>query len=218
VEARALIVALVLAAAALSGCGGSGEDEAGAAAMEAHQVDRRSAVEAAVERGALPPVVMQMFRADNSIDISIIDGPNRYDDVIRTRDYGRGGPKLAWDLDQDGTISADEREITEQELYDATLGLESPKSAAARVADRRAHIDKLVRDGNLPPVARKLISADGAMDLDFIAGPKYAGDVVRTSADGSSGRKLVWDLNRNGRIDRSERTITEQELYAATTW
>ena len=33
---------------------------------------------------------------------------------------------------------------------------------------------------------------------------------------GKTGKKLKWDLNQNGRIDRSERTITEQELYAAT--
>jgi hypothetical protein len=31
-----------------------------------------------------------------------------------------------------------------------------------------------------------------------------------------AGKKLVWDLNRNGKIDASERTITERELYDAT--
>ena len=88
----------------------------------------------------------------------------------------------------------------------------------SRVQARRAHIEQLVRAGDLPPVARLLIAPDGAMNLDFIDGPKYAKDVVRTSADGSRGRKLVWDLDRDGRIDRSERTITEDELYTATTW
>lgn len=41
-------------------------------------------------------------------------------------------------------------------------------------------------------------------------------DVVRTSPDGASGKKLVWDLDQNGKIDESERRITERELYDAT--
>jgi hypothetical protein len=86
----------------------------------------------------------------------------------------------------------------------------------ARIESRRTEIELMVREGKLPPIARNLIAADGAMDLDFIDGPKYANDVVRTGPDGKTGKKLQWDLNQNGRIDRSERTITEQELYAAT--
>jgi hypothetical protein len=86
----------------------------------------------------------------------------------------------------------------------------------ARVESRRTEIDLMVREGNLPPIARELIAADGSMNLDFIDGPEYANDVVRTGPDGTTGKKLQWDLNQNGRIDRSERTITEQELYAAT--
>ena len=77
-----------------------------------------------------------------------------------------------------------------------------------QIKERRAHIERKVRDGALPPVARLLIAPDGAMNLDFIGGP--TDDVVRTSADGSRGKKLHWDLDQNGRIDRSERTITEQ--------
>jgi len=41
--------------------------------------------------------------------------------VIRSSDDGTRGPKLRWDLDQNGRIDPDEREITERELYDATL-------------------------------------------------------------------------------------------------
>jgi hypothetical protein len=74
----------------------------------------------------------------------------------------------------------------------------------------------MVRNGKLPPIAKNLIAADGSMNLDFIDGPEYANDVVRTGPDGKTGKKLQWDLNQNGRINRSERTITEQELYAAT--
>jgi hypothetical protein len=84
-----------------------------------------------------------------------------------------------------------------------------------QIEERRAHIEQLVRDGHLPPLARQLIGPDGSMNLDFINGP--TDDVVRSGADGTKGKKLVWDLDRDGRIDRSERTITEQELYAATT-
>lgn len=88
----------------------------------------------------------------------------------------------------------------------------------ARTESRRTEIDLMVRNGKLPPIARELIGADGAMNLDFIDGPEYANDVVRTGPDGKTGKKLQWDLDQNGRIDRSERTITEQELYAATTY
>lgn len=64
-----------------------------------------------------------MLQPDGTIDISIVDGPNGDEDVVRTGPGGESGPKLKWDLDGDGTISADEREITERERYDATLGL-----------------------------------------------------------------------------------------------
>jgi hypothetical protein len=94
---------------------------------------------------------------------------------------------------------------------------EQAKAATeARTESRRTEIELMVRNGKLPPIARELVGADGSMNLDFIDGPEYANDVVRTGPDGKTGKKLRWDLNQNGRIDRSERTITEQELYAAT--
>lgn len=86
----------------------------------------------------------------------------------------------------------------------------------AKIESRRTEIELMVRNGKLPPIARELVGADGSMNLDFIDGPAYANDVVRTGPGGKTGKKLKWDLNQNGRIDRSERTITEQELYAAT--
>lgn len=104
--------------------------------------------------------------------------------------------------------------------FGACGGDEEPAAAdetKARVESRRTEIDLMVRNGKLPPIARSLIAADGAMNLDFIDGPKYAEDVVRTGPDGTTGKKLQWDLNQNGRIDASGRTITEQELYTATT-
>jgi hypothetical protein len=77
----------------------------------------------------------------------------------------------------------------------AGCGGDDPPTVSAtesRTQERRAHIEQLIRDGHLPPIARGLISADGAMNLDLIDGPKFAKDVVRTSADGSRGKKLQW--------------------------
>ena len=61
---------------------------------------------------------------DGTMNVNFIDGPNNDRDIVRTSPDGASGKKLKWDLDQDGRISADEREITERELYDATLGPE----------------------------------------------------------------------------------------------
>jgi hypothetical protein len=82
---------------------------------------------------------------------------------------------------------------------------------------RLAEIERKVRDGELPPVARVVINPDGTTNINFIDGPNGTEDIVRSGADGTTGRKLRWDLDQNGRIDRSERTITEVELYEATT-
>lgn len=51
---------------------------------------------------------------------------------------------------------------------------------------------------------------------NFIDGPNYGKDVVHVR--GADGPKLQWDLDGDGKIRREERTITEQELYAATLW
>jgi hypothetical protein len=81
---------------------------------------------------------------------------------------------------------------------------------------RREAIDKLVREGKLPPIARRIINPDGTANVDFIETKPGKNDVVRSGPDGTTGKKLVWDLNQNGKIDASERTITENELYKAT--
>jgi hypothetical protein len=120
---RRLILALSLLCC-VAGCGDDGATDAETkAAMDARQAERLEKVERAVDDGRLPPVVLAMFRPDGSIDISFIDGPNGDEDIVRSGEGGRSGPKLEWDLDGDGKITADEREITERELYDATLGL-----------------------------------------------------------------------------------------------
>jgi hypothetical protein len=83
---------------------------------------RKAKVERLVETGALPPVAVRVLNADGTLNVNFIDGPNGDEDIVRSSADGASGEKLAWDLDQDGRISADEREITERELYDATLG------------------------------------------------------------------------------------------------
>ena len=84
-------------------------------------MERLKIVKAQVRRRELPPITLRLFNLDGTADLALIDGPKGDKDVIRTRANGTSGPKLKWDLDQDGEISADEREITERELYDATL-------------------------------------------------------------------------------------------------
>jgi hypothetical protein len=119
---RLIVLGLVLVAGVAAGCG---EDEPAASngndVVDAQQAERRAKVERAVDEGRLPPVALELFRADGSVNVSFVDGPNGDEDVVRTGSGGESGPKLKWDLDGDGKLSAAEREITERELYDATL-------------------------------------------------------------------------------------------------
>ncbi len=77
-------------------------------------------------------------------------------------------------------------------------------------------IEQQVRAGELPPITSKMFKLDGRFDFEFIDGPRGDKDVIRSSDDGTRGRKLRWDLNSNGRVDPAEREITERELYDAT--
>jgi hypothetical protein len=81
---------------------------------------------------------------------------------------------------------------------------------------RGAKVNRLISEGALPPVARNVLDLNGGLNVNFIDGPNGDNDVVRTEGHGTRGSKLVWDLNGNGKIDASERTITERELYDAT--
>jgi hypothetical protein len=83
-------------------------------------------------------------------------------------------------------------------------------------SSRRAKIEGLVDSGKLPQVALRVLHSDGTLNVNFIDGPSYDRDVVHTGADGISGKKLVWDLDHDGKIEKSERTITERDLYDAT--
>lgn len=79
---------------------------------------------------------------------------------------------------------------------------------------RIAEIEAKVRQGELPPVARMVINPDGTTNINFIDGPKQTEDIVRSSDDGTSGPRLEWDLDGDGKV---ERNITELQLYEATT-
>jgi hypothetical protein len=102
---------------------------------------------------------------------------------------------------------SDKSSVSSQEVH---------QKFAAEGEARREAIDKLVREGKLPPIARRIVNPDGTVNLDFIETKPGKNDVVRSGPDGTTGKKLVWDLNPNGKIDPSERTITENELYKAT--
>jgi hypothetical protein len=96
------------------------------------------------------------------------------------------------------------------------LSKETTKQMDARAAADAAKVDRMIEKGELPPVARRVLDLDGTLNVNFIDGPSGDNDVVHEGADGTSGKKLVWDLNGNGKIDAAERTITERELYEAT--
>jgi hypothetical protein len=86
----------------------------------------------------------------------------------------------------------------------------------AKSDSRRAKVEHLVQEGKLPPVALHVLHPNGTLNVNFIDGPDNDRDVVRSSPDGASGKKLVFDLNQDGKIEKAERTITERDLYDAT--
>jgi len=90
------------------------------------------------------------------------------------------------------------------------------RQVQAREDAKRDKIERLIDAGTLPPVARRLVNLNGTTNVNFIDGPRNDRDVVRSSPDGTTGKQLVWDLNRDGKIERDERSITERELYDAT--
>jgi hypothetical protein len=123
---RCTLVAVTAVVLGVSGCGGGDDNPAFSdnvrQEMDAKSASRRAKVERLVDEGKLPPVALRVLHADGTLNVNFIDGPNNDRDVVRSSSDGTSGKKLAWDLDQDGKISADERTITERDLYDATLG------------------------------------------------------------------------------------------------
>jgi hypothetical protein len=121
--------AAVVAAAAVLGAAGCGDDDPAFSndvkqQMDAKGAARRAKLERLVDEGRLPPVALHVLHPDGTLNVNFIDGPNNDRDVVRSSPDGASGKKLAWDLDQDGTIEKSERTITERDLYDATLGLD----------------------------------------------------------------------------------------------
>jgi hypothetical protein len=94
----------------------------------------------------------------------------------------------------------------------AAFSPERQKQIDSYASARRADVVKKVKSGALPPEALKVIRPNGTANANFIDGPNFDHDIVRTG----SGKKLAWDLNQDGRIEKSERTITERDLYEAT--
>ena len=115
----------ILLAATLLGVAGCGEDDPQAGEvgqMKAFEQTRMAQLEKLVDDGVVPPVATRLYNPNGTLNVDFIDGPNGDNDVVRSSEDGASGKKLAWDLDQDGTIERSERTITERELYDATLG------------------------------------------------------------------------------------------------
>jgi hypothetical protein len=112
-SSAAIVVAAGLLAA---GCGGDDEPPSDNSAM----VRRENIINAVVD-GHLPPVALMVYPWTQDVEINFIEGPNGDEDIVRTRRFGSRGPKLHWDLDEDGKIERDERTITERDLYEATL-------------------------------------------------------------------------------------------------
>jgi hypothetical protein len=81
---------------------------------------KRLSIAVQVDIGHLPPHALDMIDSDGTVNVDIQPGPRGDEDVLVDESTGR---PLSWDLDQDGRISADEREVTEREAYDAGLGL-----------------------------------------------------------------------------------------------
>ena len=117
------------------------------AQIDAMQHLKQLSIRTQVELGQLPPQAMDMLREDGSIDISIVDGPNRYEDVLRVDTNGDGEPdsNLQWDLDGNNKIDPEEREITEMELYKAGLG------PAETSHDAMTSLHDVQRAGSHPP-------------------------------------------------------------------
>lgn len=81
---------------------------------------KRLSIAVQVDVGHLPPQTLDMIDSDGTVNVDVQPGPGGDEDVLV--DQSTGQP-LSWDLDQDGQISAEEREVTEREAYDAGLGL-----------------------------------------------------------------------------------------------
>ena len=127
------------------------------AQVEAFSGVKQLSIAAQVQLGQLPPEAMHTIHSDGTLNVNFVDGPNCDQDVIKVDTDGDGTPdkNLEWDLDHDGTISADEREITERDLYDAGLGI------AEAADDGITSLDDVQYEGKHPPDIDDLALPDG---------------------------------------------------------
>jgi hypothetical protein len=101
--------------------------------MDAFGPLKRLSVAGQVNAGQLPVAAMDTVDIDGGLNVNFINGPHGDNDVV---------PGLSWDLDGDGKL---EHNITERQLYDATLG---PGEAAD---DGMRRLYSKVYDGRHPP-------------------------------------------------------------------
>jgi hypothetical protein len=92
------------------------EENAGAQ-VDAFAAMRRLTIASQVAYGRLPELALDHVAADGGMDLDFTGGPGS-DDVVRDS----SGNPLQWDLNGNGRIDPEEREITENELYVAGTG------------------------------------------------------------------------------------------------
>jgi hypothetical protein len=95
-------------------------EENNRAQVEAFTGVKQMSIASQVAHGRLPQQVLETLNPDGTMNLDFVGG--RGDDVVRSSPDGRRGEPLAWDLDENGEIDADEREITESELYAGATG------------------------------------------------------------------------------------------------
>jgi hypothetical protein len=116
---------------------------------------KRLSIASQVAHGHLPPQVLETINSDGTMNLDFIDTVDGRDDVVRSSPDGLEGEPLAWDLDKDGRIEANEREITESELYEAGTG------PAEIASDGMISLHSVQQDGANPPSFDKIPLPDG---------------------------------------------------------
>ena len=201
--------------------GDSGGSDEARPQFEVEFLAQRKGILAAVRDRRLPAIAREMYplpaprsRLYKPDVIPRPEGDGDDEDVIRIGGNGSRGPKLQWDLDQDGRIRADEREITEQELFTATYEWRDYGTAARRRARRvyvrvRQRVLAAVRARELPRAAAGMVPSAGTqLRVDFLPRPDGDGTIYTVIG-------IPFDLDRDGRISRDERKITEYDLFRA---
>lgn len=164
---------------------------------------KRLSIALQVEVGDLPPQARDMIESGGTVNIDIQPGPHGDQDVIVN---DRTGRPLSWDLDQDGRISAEEREVTEREVYEAGLGLaEAAYDGMHNLADiEHARLNPPDIDGLPVPDGYSNDNPNWLEDLSHL--PFDApGENTISDADGNvvaHQDNLRWDVARHSSATR----------------